>query len=135
MYLTVLPTFRTWGFPRSRLRFPASSVLPRIFLFPIMDTSTGSFTGCPTADLDKKQEGSKQFPNFALFTTRLRRVRLSQSGGGKTSSIIWLKVLPQKGSSVLPIKIVCQFSGHRTSSIAATSHLHLKKLGISRLVR
>jgi hypothetical protein len=62
-----------------------------------MDTSTGSFTGCPTADLDKKQEGSKQFPNFALFTTRLRRVRLSQSGGGKTSSIIWLKVLPQKG--------------------------------------
>jgi hypothetical protein len=30
----------------------------------------------------------KQFPNFALFTTLLGRVRLSQSVGCKTTSIL-----------------------------------------------
>mgnify|MGYP001167442675 CR=1 FL=1 len=78
--------------------------------FPVMDTSTGSFTDCPSADLYKEQkfcttdqigfthqwlhailqsflmqrptncQGSIPFPEFALFTTLLRRVRLSQSG-------------------------------------------------------
>jgi hypothetical protein len=86
--------------------------------FPVMDTSTGSLTVCPTADLYKEPQfcttqpnwfyapmasckvqsfsvqrptncqGSKQFPNFALFTTLPGRVRLSQSMGCKTSMMI-----------------------------------------------
>jgi hypothetical protein len=79
-------------------------------VLPRSDTSTGSFTVCPTADLYKERKfcttnqtgfthrwfhanmqsfsmqlptnyrGSVPFPEFALFTTLLRRVRLSQSG-------------------------------------------------------
>ena len=82
-----------------------------------MDTSTGSFTDCPSADLYKEQkfcttnqigfthqwfhamqsflmqpltncQGSAPFPEFALFTTLLGRVRLSQSGQWLADTII-----------------------------------------------
>jgi hypothetical protein len=43
-------------------------------------------------------QGSKQFPNFALFTTLLGRVRLSQSVGCETMLIIPLKALMRMSS-------------------------------------
>ena len=110
----ILPTMiasNTAGASQDRSwEFPVSSVLPRMLPFPVMDTSTGSLTLCPTADLYKEQkfcttnqtgfthrwlqalrpsfsvqpptncQGSVPFPEFALFTTLPGRVRLSQSG-------------------------------------------------------
>ena len=134
-------------------QFPASSVLPRMLPFPVMDTSTGSLetpdvprslcTRNPSSVQPNQTgfthqwlhaiwqfflvqphtncQGSKQFPNFGLFTTLLGRVRLSQSVGCKTNSIVARETLPEIVSTVLSIKIGCPFSGHRTPQ--STRHL------------
>jgi hypothetical protein len=87
-----------------------------------MDTSTGSFADCPSADVYKEQkfcttdqigfthqwlqailqfflmqpptncQDSEPFPNFALFTPLIGRVRLSQSVGCQTNTIVLKKI-------------------------------------------
>jgi hypothetical protein len=101
-------------------QFPASTVLPRMLPFPVMDTSTGSLESrdAPPRLCTRNQSsvqpnqtgftyrwlhawmqffsvqhpthchGSKHFPKVALFTTLLRRVRLSQSAGCKTKYVL-----------------------------------------------
>jgi hypothetical protein len=70
-------------------------------------------------------QGSKQFPNFALFTTLLGRVRLSQSVGYKTNSIVARKTLPEIGFNCFEYKDWVLIFGASNPSIDATSHPRL----------
>ena len=73
-----------WAHPRSLLRFPASSVLPRMSPFPVMDTSTGSFTDCPSADqIAQTYESSMSIPGSqgTHCSPHFMRVRLCRLDG------------------------------------------------------
>jgi hypothetical protein len=113
--------------------------------FPVMDTSTGRFTDCPSADRYKKRtfyttnpigfthrwlharaillgatptngQGSQQFPNIALFTTLPGCVRLSQSVGCKTNTSVLDNLSENRKDRV---SIFASFVIHHLSLVSA----------------